>query len=161
MSNFTLHDLQASIQYMSAFRKLGNFFTLSEAFLEFIASTSPTRIISPTHNNYVFYQYTQDFQYKITRPLNTNLFIESLDEFKTSFENFVDFLIGLRKYKERVIKQRAYKKYIEMGSVNKIVYTIQQTAGSIADSFENPNQSRKRQDNFLKFSSGLSSRNWG
>jgi hypothetical protein len=144
MSNFTLHDLQASIQYMAAFRELGHFFTLSEAFLEFIASTNPTRIISPTHNNYVFYQYTQDFQYKITRPLNTNLFIDSLDEFKASFERFIDFLTGLRKYREKIIRQRAYKKYIEMGSVNKIVYTIQQTAGSIADSFENSNQSRKK-----------------
>ncbi|HEX9389007.1 MAG TPA: hypothetical protein VF918_21970 [Anaerolineales bacterium] len=53
MSSFTLHDLQASIQDMLAFRELGRFFALSEAFLEFIANTNPTRIVSPTHNNYV------------------------------------------------------------------------------------------------------------
>ncbi len=31
-----------------------------------------------------------------------------------------------------------------MGSVNKVVYTVQQAAGSISDSFQNPNQSRKK-----------------
>ncbi len=144
MSSFTLHDLQASIQDMLAFRELGRFFALSEAFLEFIANTNPTRIVSPTHNNYVFYQYSQDFQYKITRPLNTNLFIESLNESKASFERFANFLIDLRKYREKISSQKAYKKYIEMGSVNKVVYTVQQAAGSISDSFQNPNQSRKK-----------------
>src|SRR6266496_6832331 len=144
MSSFTLHDLQASIQDMLAFRELERFFALSEAFLEFIANTNPTRIISPTHNNYIFYQYNQDFQYKITRPLNTNLFIESLDESKVAFARFFDFLADLRKYKGKINTQRAYKKYIETGSVNRAVYTVQQAAGSIADSFENPNQSRKK-----------------
>ena len=61
MSSFTLHDLQDSIQDGLAFRELGQFFALGQAFLEFIAETNPTRIISPTHNNYMFYQYNQDF----------------------------------------------------------------------------------------------------
>jgi hypothetical protein len=129
---------------MLSFHELGNYFALCEAFLEFISETNPTRIISPTHNNYIFYQYSQDFQYKITRPLNTNLFIESLDDFKSSSERFSNFLVDLKKHKEKLSSQRAYKKYIETRSLNKIIYTIQQAAGSIADSFENPNQSRKK-----------------
>src|SRR5574341_874421 len=106
MSSFSLYDLQASIEDMFAYRELRHHFTLCEAFLEYISETSPTRIVSPTHKNYIFYQYGEEFHSKITRPLNTALFIESVDEFKSSFERFLNFLLDLRKYREKISSRK-------------------------------------------------------
>lgn len=39
---------------------------------------------------------------------------------------------------------RGIQQHVASNEVNKVVYTIQQTISSIGDSFENPNQSRKR-----------------
>ncbi len=61
-------------------------------------SFSHTRIVSPSQQSYIFYQYDEAHGYRITRPLNANLFIESPDDFSTAFERFVEFLGDLKKY---------------------------------------------------------------
>lgn len=76
--------------------------------------------------------------------MNIDLFIESAKELKVAFERFVAFLADLRRYQESVINRTGVKKYVESKEVNRVVYTLQQTIGSIGDSFDNPNQSRKR-----------------
>ncbi|MBP8972833.1 MAG: hypothetical protein KBH93_03065 [Anaerolineae bacterium] len=144
MTDIALLDLQASVQDRSAFTALDAYSQLCEAFLDFIRKTQPTRIVSPTHNNYIFYQYGQEYGHKITRPLNTNLFIESPDVFKAAFERFVMFLADLKRYQEKTCDQKGAQSYIASGEINRVVYTVQQAAGSIGDSFDNPNQSRKR-----------------
>lgn len=144
MTEVTLIDLQASVRDTTAFNKLEDYFRLCYAFLELIKRVQPTRIISPTHNHYVFYQYDESYGYKITRPLNTNLFIESEEDFKAAFERFMSFLSDLRQYQDAILDQGSVKGYVKTSEVNKVVYTIQQSIGSVGDSFENPNQSRKR-----------------
>ncbi len=144
MTETTLLDLQASVQDKSAFNTLIDYSRLADAFLEYIAKTQPTRIVSPTHTNYIFYQYGEEHGYRLTRPLNTDLFIEQSRMFRNSFERFVSFLQDLRKYQGSILEQQNHKKFIEAGEVNKVVYTIQQSIGSIGDSFDNPNQTRKR-----------------
>lgn len=89
MTTITLADLQASVKDKSAFGELGHYFTLCHTFLTLIEEAQPTRIISPTHHNYVFYQYDEAYGHRITRPLNTNLFLESADDFKIAFERFI------------------------------------------------------------------------
>jgi len=72
----TLADLQASVQDRNAFVGLEDYLRIGKAFLTLLEETRPTRIISPTPpNNYIFYQYGAGYANKITRPLNTNLFI--------------------------------------------------------------------------------------
>ncbi len=144
MTAITLDDLQASVRDRSAFGELGHYFTLCHAFLTLIEETQPTRIISPTYHNYVFYQYSEAYGHRITRPLNINLFFESADDFKTAFERFITFLADLRRLQETVIDQDTKRDYLNSKEINKVVYTIQQSVGSIGDSFDNPNQSRKR-----------------
>jgi len=144
MNDIILEDLQESVQDKTAFKSLDDYFTICREFLLFLNNTHPTRIISPSHPNYIFYQYSEDHSYKITRPLNIDLFIESPTDFKESFEKFLDFLTNLKKYQETVINQNNYEQYIESKQVDKIVYTIQQAIGCIGDSFSNSNQSRKR-----------------
>ncbi len=144
MTQITLADLQATVIDPSAFRELAHYFALGHAFLTFVEETQPTRIISPTNHHYVFYQYDEIYSHKITRPLNTNLFFESADNFKAAFERFVTFLADLKTIQEAITNQDAQQRYLDSNEINKIVYTLQQSIGSIGDSFDNPNQSRKR-----------------
>jgi len=144
MTPITLADLQASVIDSSAFSELTHYFTLSHTFLNFLQIMQPTRIISPTHHNYVFYQFDETYSHRITRPLNTNLFLESPDSFKVAFERFVTFLTDLKSSQVALIDQAAYQSYLDSNEINKVVYTIQQSIGSVGDSFNNPNQSRKR-----------------
>lgn len=94
MTAITLADLQASVRDKSAFGELVHYFTLCHTFLMLIQETQPTRIISPTYHNYVFYQYDEAYGHRITRPLNIDLFLESVDDFKIAFERFITFLAG-------------------------------------------------------------------
>ncbi len=81
MTDLTLADLQASVQDRLAFNNLADYVTLCSTFLTFVERTNPTRIISPTHHNYIFYQYDETYDHKITRPLNVDLFIEKTQGF--------------------------------------------------------------------------------
>lgn len=144
MNTINLHDLQASVQDKSAFVQLGDYLKMSQAFLTYLQSSNPTRIISPSHNHYIFYQYNKNDGYKITRPLNSNLFIESPDEMKEKFERFITFLGDLKKVQEKIIDNEKYKNYIESREIDKVIYTLQQTIGCVGDSFDNANQARKR-----------------
>jgi len=144
MTSFTLTDLQASVQDRSAFNNLTDYMTLCSTFLTFVERTNPTRIISPTHHNYIFYQYDETHDHKITRPLNVDLFIEKTQDFHSAFERFAAFLDDLKKYQELAIDRQGSIQYVKSNEINKIVYTMQQSIGGIGDSFHNPNQSRKR-----------------
>lgn len=145
MTTVTLGDLQESVQDTSAFNGLSDYLAIGHAFLSFVQEKQPTRVISPSHSNYVFLQYSRDHGHKITRPLNSDLLIESPVEFKTAFERLVAFLADLKRYQEQAAHQgRSNRQYAESKENNKVVYTTQQAIGCIGDSFENPNQSRKR-----------------
>ncbi len=144
MNEQDLTDLQASIRDTSAFTSLDDYFLVSQAYLRYLEETSLTRIVSPSHHNYIFYQYPEEQGHNITRPLNTNLFLESSEVATQSFERIVDFLPVLRKQRQRVTEDKTHQNYLETGEINQVIYTLQQSIGGISDSFNNPNQSRKR-----------------
>lgn len=144
MTEPTLADLQASVQDKTAFNTLADYFTLCKTFIQLVQRTRPTRIVSPSHHNYIFYQYDETYSHKITRPLNVDLFIESDGEFSAAFERFIAFLEDIKQYREAIVGRKGSRRYIESNEINKVVYTMQQSIGSIGDSFENQNQARKR-----------------
>ncbi len=144
MSPVTLSDLQESVQDRSAFGTLVDYMLIGGSFLTFVKRARPTRIISPSHPNYIFYQYNENYGHRITRPLNADLFIESSRGLKSAFERFLMFLSDLKQHRESLAEQASHRQYIESKEINKVVYTVQQSIGSIGDSFDNPNQSRKR-----------------
>jgi hypothetical protein len=141
----TLSRLQEAVQNKSTFT-LNDYLMIGSDFLTFVQETQPTRIVSPSRQNqhYIFYQYGQDHHYKITRPLNTQLFIESPLDFKEAFERLISFLADLKRYQEAAIERESDKLYIESKETNRVIYTMQQTIGCIDDSFDNANQARKR-----------------
>lgn len=144
MIDITLEDLQESVRDKSAFSKLDDYFRICFSFLELMEKTIPTRIISPSQHNYIFYQYDEAYNHRITRPLNTNLYIEKSKEFSDCINDFVNFIENLKIEQESIINDHKWKKYIDSNFLNKMIYTMQQSIGCIGDSFDNPNQSRKR-----------------
>jgi hypothetical protein len=144
MNMASLVDLQASILDKSAFRKLADYRLLGANYLKHLAVAVPTRIVSPSHRNYIFFQYAEDAAHKITRPLNTDLFIADSSAFERAFDRFVAVLGDVKRLRERAAKSRALTAYAKTGEINKVIYTAQQSIGCIGDSLENGNQSRKR-----------------
>ncbi len=125
---------------------LTDYYNICYNFLSFIDSTHPTRIVSPVRQNshYIFYQYSTEVSHRITRPLNTNLFIEFPLDFKNAFESVMAFLADLKLDHEDVNNKASSQFYLLAKPINKVVYTIQQSIGCIGDAFEDPNQTRKR-----------------
>ncbi len=144
MRSITLSDLQESVLDKSAFKTLAEYQSLCSAYTSFITRTQPTRIISPSHPNYIFYQYDADYGNKITRPLNTDLYLENTENLDQAFDRFNSFLADLKQYREEAIRQPGQDHYVTSNEINRVIYTIQQTLGCVADSFENSNQARKR-----------------
>jgi hypothetical protein len=140
-----LLDLQASVQDRTGFIKLEHYRRIGAAFLTFLAEVKLSRIKSPTPpHNYIFYQYSEEQANKITRPLNSNLFIESPLVFAEAFDRFVAFLADLKKTQEKTVERKSVKTYLATNEINKVIYTAQQSIGSIGDSFRDSNQARKR-----------------
>ncbi len=140
----TLSDLQASVQDRTAFGRIEDYHTLACAYLDLLADIQPTRIVSPSDHRYIFYQYSEAYGHKLTRPLNSDLFIENTHDFRVGFERFLAFLDDLNHYGQATGDSLSAQAYLKTNEINKIVYTCQQIVGSIGDSFESPNQSRKR-----------------
>ena len=144
MSGITLSDLQASVKDKKAFSTLNDYFVLCDAFLAIIEQMKPTRIVSPKDHAYIFFQYNEEFKFKITRPLNQTLFYQSQENFRQAYKRFLGFLDDLRKYNGDVVSRPGVEEYLSTNEINRVVYTLQQSIGCIGDSFDNPNQSRKR-----------------
>jgi hypothetical protein len=143
-ANVSIGDLQESVKDRAGFVNFDDYLTMGRAFLTYLEKAKLTRIISPTYSHYIFYQYSAANDNKITRPLNSNLFIESADAFVTAFERFLSFLSDVKKYQERIASRRSVKAYLDSNEINKVIYTIQQSIGCIGDSFRDSNQARKR-----------------
>lgn len=113
----TLFDLQASVQDKSAFGQIEDYYTLSYAYLNLLAETQPTRIISPNDHRYMFYQYGEAYRHKITRPLNSDLFIVVLDDFQAAFERLISFLADLKQFGQAITHRTSVQKYLETNKV--------------------------------------------
>jgi hypothetical protein len=144
MKKYVLEDLQESVRDKTAFKKIDEYAKLAIAFLNLIPRLQPTRIVSPSIKSYIFFQYGAKYSHRISRPLNTNLFIEDPDQLGKSFERFLSFLDDVRKMQSKVLEKKSYRSLLESQKINKVVYTVQQCIGCITDSFDNPNTARKR-----------------
>ena len=144
MKRLALGDLQESLADKSGFRQLTDYAKFCSAYLALMEKDRPTRIISPSHQHYIFYQYGHSQGHAITRPLNTQLFFETKVDFHAAFERFHTFLGDVKKHQQAVADSRERRRYLESNEINRVVYTLQQSVGCVGDTFANENQSRKR-----------------
>ncbi len=76
--------------------------------------------------------------------MNSELFFESANDFLRAFERFGAFLDELRRYQERAADRLGNREFVESGDIGRVVYTLQQSIGSVSDSLQDSNQARKR-----------------
>jgi len=64
-------------------------------YLDFIKSNLQAVIVSSNENHYRFFQYKDDGNYNVTRPLNSNLML-SLESFESNTKQFLFLLKNIR-----------------------------------------------------------------
>ncbi len=139
-----IYDLQASLLDREGFTSLEEYEKFTTEFLVYLENADITRIVSPSHANYIFFQFSEGLSHKITRPLNSDIYVSNKDEFKALFVSFCGLLADAVKYKQEFKNQPSYGDAVENNTINKIIYTIQQSIGCVSDSLDNNNQARKK-----------------
>jgi len=140
----SLRELQRTVVLSDGFDTLDAYADVCSEFLHLLSNVQPTRIVSPTDHNYIFFQFGEEFGHRITRPLNTDLYIEDAKAFDAAFKKFRSLLSALRRKEQRAFGVKRHQRFAQRNGINRVIYTIQQSIGSVGDSFENANQSRKR-----------------
>lgn len=144
MTELPLARLQMTVGDTHAFNTLNDYSEFTQAFLKFIDNSSVPAIPAFNSANYICFQLSETYSPRLTRPLNTDLFISDADAFVSAVERLSSFLNDLAKYQERVIERNGVATYLLSREVEKVVYTMQQSIGCVGDSFPNANQARKR-----------------
>jgi hypothetical protein len=106
------------------FVTLEDYFDFCREYLDFIAGDNlQAKIIAKNQNNYQFWQYKEEANFQITRPINSNLMYDA-DHFENFDESFIVTLQNLRDlHVDNNLRNR----------INNTVYTVQQTIGSALD----------------------------
>lgn len=105
----------------SNFSSLSYYSNFCEDYLTYIHDNLQAVIVSKNETNYRFFQYKEDGNYNITRPINSDIFIP-LDIFETSKELFYNSFDDI---KNMSIDER--------NNLNNFVYTCQQSIGATLD----------------------------
>jgi hypothetical protein len=105
------------------FTNIENYSAFCEKYLLFIYSNLQAVIVSQNETHYRFFQYKKDGNFNVTRPINSNLMI-SINEFSNSRDSFVYAMKHIKDIKQETeIRQ----------SINKYIYTCQQSIGATLD----------------------------
>ncbi|MFV0351245.1 MAG: hypothetical protein ACK5JF_02890 [Oscillospiraceae bacterium] len=105
------------------FLSVDDYSTFCENYLEYIYNNLQAVIVSKNENHYRFFQYKEDGDYNITRPINSNLYY-SADTFHQARDNFKYILKNLAETSGNA-EVRAI--------INNYIYTVQQSIGAALD----------------------------
>ncbi|MDR1430261.1 MAG: hypothetical protein LBI85_08210 [Spirochaetaceae bacterium] len=107
----------------SRFSSIDDYASFCEAYLFFIHDNLQAVIVSQNENQYRFFQYKEDGNFNVTRPINNNLMIAP-DVFSTAKNDFMYAMMHIKNIRD------------EMGireNLNRFIYTCQQTIGAALD----------------------------
>lgn len=129
------------------FVSLDDYMNFGLCFVDFISDSNNimAKIVSRNENNYRFLQYKKDAAFNITRPINSDLYLDE-KEIDSSFQFFASVLKDSAQIKELSGKEREL--------LNKCIYTIQQSIGCALDALpasENNTAKKINGDLFEKF----------
>jgi hypothetical protein len=118
------------------FKTLENYIAFSAKYLEYIETGLQARIVSQNESHYQFFQYRQDGNYNITRPLNSELMYDA-ELFSASSQQFILILQHLKNGDRPSDDLRQ--------NIIRTIYTIQQSIGATLDALPSglSNQARK------------------
>ena len=105
------------------FKKIDDYANFCEEYLEFIYNGLQAVIVSQNENHYRFFQYKDDGNFNISRPINSKMMVNS-ENFVESKRNFC--------YALQHIREINTKKDIR-NQLNNFVYTCQQAIGATLD----------------------------
>ena len=105
------------------FTSLECYSSFCEKYLEFIFNNLQAVIVSQNETQYRFFQYKKDGNYNVSRPINDNLMI-STNDFSETKNTFV--------YAMKHIKDISKETKIRE-TINKFIYTCQQSIGATLD----------------------------
>jgi hypothetical protein len=119
-----LNQLVNKAKDKSNFVDLSTYISFCDEYLNYISHNLQATIISQNENHYQFYQYNQEGNFQITRPINSNLMFNA-DNFAEAAEEFLKVLRNIK----NIDKQDRSVRHI----LNNTTYTIQQSVGSALD----------------------------
>jgi hypothetical protein len=121
------------------FNLIDDYIDFSMRYLEFMSDKNnfQAEIKSQNESKYVFYQYREDGNLSISRPINSDLFY-SAEEFDRIRGEFVEILKCVRELDGSCVSDRTI--------LNNTIYTMQQTIGATLDALPSnmSNVARKR-----------------
>jgi len=120
----TLKQLVNKAKDKSCFNNLNSYITFCNEYLAYIVDNLQAIIVSQNENHYCFYQYKEDGDFQITRPINATLMYD-LETFSKTSKEFCKILKG--------IKSIDYKDNSARQIINNSTYTIQQSIGAALD----------------------------
>lgn len=119
------------------FATLDDYISFCEKYLEFIYSNLQAVIVSQNETQYRFFQYKKEGNFNVTRPINSNLMI-SIDDFSNSKDTFVYAMKHIKDIKKET-KVRE--------TINKFIYTCQQSIGATLDALPSGESNTARKIN--------------
>jgi len=131
-------DLLNKATNKNTFDTLQGYIDFAANFIEFIEDNLQARIVSRNEPHYQFFQYGSFASYQVTRPINTNLMCGP-NEFQAQCRVFTDALDALSNGMSP-----------EQGSrqtINRLIYTLQQTIGATLDGLPVGRSNRARKLN--------------
>ncbi len=133
----TLSQLIEWAKNKNRFQTIDDYSSFCEEYLSFITDGLQAVIVSQNENHYRFFQYREDGNFNVSRPINSNLMI-SIEDFYLAKQNFNYAIQHIRE-----IKENPYLK----GLINKFIYTCQQMIGVALDALPAGESNKARKIN--------------
>jgi hypothetical protein len=132
----SLDDLVKYATQKERFVTIEHYIDFCTRYLEYIDTGLQARIVSQNESHYQFFQYQQEGNFKITRPLNSLLFY-SIEDFDRAGQQFSSTLEQLR--------DRQMPSSDSRENLIRTIYTLQQSIGATLDGLPDgkSNQARK------------------
>jgi hypothetical protein len=119
-----LKTLVETARDKSRFSTVSDYADFCLAYLEFIKTNLQAVIVSRNETNYRFFQYKEDGNFTVTRPINSNLMIP-LEEFGAARHSFVTLMGDIHATRNASDDERQ--------TLNNFIYTCQQAIGAALD----------------------------
>lgn len=132
-----LSELLEWAQDKSRFTTPSDYASFCSNYLDFIFDGLQAVIVSQNENRYRFFQYKQDGNFNVSRPINSNLMI-SIESFENANRSFDYALSHIREIKNDLETRQL---------INRFVYTCQQAIGATLDALPSGESNKARKIN--------------
>lgn len=132
----TIQQLTQHVTTVSHFERLKDYSDFSRAVLDFLSMGLQAEIVCQNEHNYKFFQYKEDCDYNISRPVNADLFYKA-EEFESALKKFKEGISLIRRKESPSVETRV--------AFSRMVYTLQQSIAVSLDALpaSSANQAKK------------------